>query len=280
MSIFKPDIRSLQEFTPQKSPVLSGNWRTLWAYRHLLLNLVRKDIRVRYMGAALGFAWSLANPLVITIMYLLVFTYLFPSNLPDYPLFIVTGMIHWMFFSQVITQSSDVLVANSGLVKKIYFPRLLIPTSTLCTNLTLWSGTLAIYLVLYTLILGGHFNWVQLLYPVYFALFLIVIWGLSLCLCTFYVRFRDLKHLVEVAIQVLFWGTPIVYSISHVPPIAKLILAISPVTEFILICQDLFYWRVAPTWHLTLALAAWAVVLGGVGTYFFERRVPHLIEEL
>ncbi|EQD65029.1 O-antigen ABC transporter, permease protein, partial [mine drainage metagenome] len=165
------------------------NWQTLWSYRHLVANLVRKDIRVRYMGAALGFAWSLANPLVITIMYLLVFTYVFPSNQPDYPLFMVTGMIHWTLFSQVTVQSSDLLVANSGLVKKIYFPRLLVPTANLLTNLTLWIGAFAIYLTLFAMVLGGHFAVIQLLYPLYLALFLVVVWGLSLFLCTLFVHF-------------------------------------------------------------------------------------------
>ncbi len=273
-------VGEIQEYTSRPMPLFSMSAKTLWSYRHLVLNLVRKDIRVRYMGAALGFAWSLANPLVITTMYLLVFTYVFPSSQPDYPLFMVTGMIHWTFFSQVTMQSSDLLVANSGLVKKIYFPRLLVPTANLLTNFTLWIGAFAIYITLFATLLGGRFTEIQLLYPFYLALFLVVVWGLSLFLCTLFVHFRDLKHLVEVMIQVLFWATPIVYPISRVPPIPKLILSLSPMTEFILICQDLFYWRVTPTWHLTIGLLAWALILGGGGVWLFERRVPHLIEEL
>ncbi len=185
--------------------------RRWWSYRDLLRNLVTKEIKVRYQGAALGFAWSLMNPLMIILMYLVIFTYVFPSNSPHYPLFMVVGIVHWNLFSLLAMQGSDILVSNAGLLKKIYFPRLLAPLSNLLVNLTLWFMALGILLVLY-LPLGGHWHLGLLLYPLYLLMFLGFTFGIMLVLSVLYVDFRDLKHLVEVFVQLLFWATPIIRS--------------------------------------------------------------------
>jgi len=251
----------------------------LWGYRDLVRNLVAKEVKVRYMGAWLGFAWSLANPLVVSLMYLVVFTYVFPSGQPHYALYLITGFIHWILFSNVAMQSPEILVQNSGLVKKIYFPRLLIPIASLFTNLVLWIGALAVYLAIFPL-LGGRFSVVQLAYPFYFALYLVFLWGLSLILSTLYVDFRDLKHLVEVAIQVLFWGTPIIYPLTRVPHELRYFILASPLAEFIQIFHALFYWNRLPSLELTLAFGLWAAVATILGVWMFQRQVTHLIERL
>ena len=154
---------------------------TLWDYRDLVRNLVAKDIKVRYIDAALGFAWALVNPLIITLMYLVIFTYIFPSGISHYPLYLVTGILHWMFFSQIITQSPELLVANASLIKKIYFPRILIPISNLLVNLVLWLFAFSVYLGFFPL-LGGRFTLALLIYPAYFLLFVLFTFGIGLIL--------------------------------------------------------------------------------------------------
>ena len=257
----------------------AGGVATLWRYRDLLRNLVAKEIKVRYMGAALGFAWSLANPIVLTLMYLVVFTYIFPSAQPHYALFLVTGVLHWTLFSQVVSQSCEILVQNSGLLKKIYFPRLLVPLSSVMVNLTLWSAALAVYLVFFS-ILGGHFSLVLLLYPFYIVCFFLFVWGLGMILATLYVDFRDIKHLVEVSLQVLFWATPIVYQISKVPERFRQIALISPLAEFTVIFQNIFYENHVPSATVTILFMIWTAVTLGVGLWLFNRRVPELVERL
>ncbi|HYW76127.1 MAG TPA: ABC transporter permease [Gammaproteobacteria bacterium] len=251
----------------------------LWGYRDLVRNLVAKEIKVKYMGAWLGFAWSLANPLVVSLMYLVVFTYVFPSRQPHFPLYMVTGIIHWFLFGDVAVQSPEILVQNAGLLKKIYFPRLLIPVASLLTNLVLWIGALAIYTGLFPF-MGGHFTAAQLAYPFYLVLYLVFLWGLSLILCTLYVDFRDLKHLVEVGIQVLFWATPIVYPLSRVPHKLYDVMMLSPMTEIIQIIHDLFYKGHLPSLRLTGMFVAWTIIVTAVGLWIFNRRAGELIERL
>ena len=252
---------------------------TVWKYRDLLWNLVAKEIKVRYMGAALGFAWSLANPIIVTSMYLVVFTYIFPSSQQHYALFLVTGILHWTLFTQVTSQSCEILVQNSGLLKKIYFPRLLVPLSSVMVNLTLWSAALLVYLVFFP-ILGGHFSWALLCYPFYVLCFFLFLWGLDMILATLYVDFRDIKHLVDVALQVLFWATPIVYEVSRIPERFRHIVLLSPLAEFTVVFQEIFYQNRVPSLVITVMFVAWTVVCLGSGLWLFSRRVPELVERL
>ena len=260
---------------PNPLAVLRG-W---WEYRDLLYNLVRKDIEVRYQGAALGFAWSLMNPLVVTAMYLFIFTYVLPSNQPHFALYLVTGVVHWTLFSNLVLQAPELLTANAGLLQKIRFPRLLVPASNLLLNLVLWAMALVVFFSLY-LPLGGQFNLILLAYPVYLLLFIGFSFGLMLVLSVLYVDFRDLKHLIEVAMQVLFWATPIVYSFDLIPAHLRLLFAASPLTEFTLIFQDLFWAGRLPSEHLTLAFAGWTLASLTLGLTVFYRRSAQLIERL
>lgn len=253
--------------------------RSWWRYRDLLRNLVVKDIKVRYMGASMGFAWSLMNPLITMLMYLFVFGYIFKSTLPHYPLYLITGILHWTFFSQVVVQSPDVLMNNSGLIKKILFPRLLVTLSTLMLNLVLWSMALVVFLLMYHW-LGGRLSWVLLLYPFYLVLFLLFTWGLSMTLSVLYVDYRDIKHLTEVLIQLLFWITPIAYSYAQIPERLRPLFAISPMTEFTLIFHALFWSNTVPTIRITAAFVVWSFASLSLGLWLFERRVPLLVERL
>ncbi|HDL86146.1 MAG TPA: ABC transporter permease [Candidatus Acetothermia bacterium] len=263
--------------TPVSNPI--AVLRGWWEYRDLLYNLVSKDIKVRYQGAALGFAWSLMNPLVVTAMYLFIFTYVMPSNQPHFALYLVTGIVHWTLFSNLVTQAPELLTANAGLLQKIRFPRLLVPASNLLLNLVLWAMALVVFFSLF-IPLGGHFKLVLLAYPAYLLLFIGFNFGLMLILSVLYVDFRDLKHLIEVVMQVLFWATPIIYDFKLIPAHLRLLFAASPLTEFTLIFQDLFWAGRLPSQHLTLAFIFWTLASLALGLTIFYRRSARLIERL
>jgi lipopolysaccharide transport system permease protein len=250
-----------------------------WEYRDLARNLVAKEITVRYQGAWLGFAWSLMNPLLITLMYLFVFTYVFRSDQTHNALYLVTGILHWTLFSTVIGQAPELLVSNSDLLKKIYFPRLLVPLSNLLVNFVLWLMALLIFVLLF-IPLGGQLHWGLLAYPFYLALFLGFNFGIVLTLCVLYVDFRDLKHIVEVVIQLLFWATPIIYPIHLVPARLQVAFMMSPLAEFIEIYHALFWAGRLPSGTLTLAFSAWTAVSLWLGLWLFLRRGARSVERL
>jgi lipopolysaccharide transport system permease protein len=251
----------------------------LWDYRDLVKNLVAKDIKVRYMDAALGFAWALVNPLVTTLMYLVIFTYIFPSGISNYSLYLVTGILHWMFFSQVITQSPELLVANASLIKKIYFPRVLVSISNLLVNLVLWLFAFSVYLGLFPL-LGGRFTLALLLYPAYLLLFVLFTFGIGLILSTLYVHFRDIKHIVDVFMQVLFWSAPILYPLDVIGEDVRSYMLISPLVEFTEIFHLIFYDGQLPPADLTFWFSAWTAAVVSVGLWVFYRWTPGLVEDL
>ena len=250
-----------------------------WAYRDLVRNLVVKDVKVRYMGATLGFAWSLVNPLFMILIYLFVFTLVFKPPLPNFPLYLVSGMIHWVFFSQTLSQSADVLVANANLLKKVRFPRAMVTIASVLTNLMLWLAALAVLLAVMPL-LGGHYSVALLTYPLYLALLVLFSWGLCLLVSSFYVEFRDIKHLIEVALQVMFWATPIVYSFDMLPPIVQQCLQWSPLTMFVTIFHRIFYDSAVPSWRLTAGFAGWALLAVLLGVLAFRSRIGRAVEEL
>lgn len=263
-----------------KALFIHGPFKRWWSYRDLVQNLVSKEIKIRYQGAVLGFAWSLMNPLMITLMYLVVFTYVFRSNLHHYALFMIVGILHWNLFALLVNQSSDLLVGNADLLKKIYFPRLLVPFSNLLVNAALWLMALGILLLLY-MPLGGTWHLGLLLYPFYFLLFLGFTFGIMLSLSILYVDFRDLKHLVEVFVQLLFWATPIIYPISRIhQPTIQTLVKISPFAEFSLIFQGLFWGNVLPSWKITASFFGWTVLSLAVGLSLFYRRGSQLVERL
>ena len=145
-------------------------------WRDLVLNLVMKEMKIRYMGAMLGFVWSLGNPLVVTLTYYVVFTYIMPNNQDRFALHLVTGVVHWMLLAQALSQSSEWLIGNSNLIRKMRFPHILLPLSCAITVLILWAGAMLIYAGLFAF-LGGVLTKAFLWYPIILISFIALVMG-------------------------------------------------------------------------------------------------------
>lgn len=253
--------------------------RPYWQYRDLVRNLVVKDLKVRYQGAALGFLWSLGNPLALILMYYFVFTHIFRSDLPHYILYLVIGVLHYNLFSQSIAQSCESLTGASGLIQKIYFPRILVPTSSLLFTLALWIIAILILVVLYPF-LGGVYHWGLLLYPLALTLYIIFIWGIVLTFSVLQVEFRDLKHLVEIALMFGFWFTPIGYDINVLKPATREIISFNPLTQFMDLFHALLYAGTLPGLNHVLIACGWTIATVTMGMILFHRKARHLVEDL
>ena len=264
--------------TPQSSVATSGFDR-YWQYRDLVRNLVAKDLKVRYQGAALGFLWSLGNPLALILLYDFVFTHVFRSDLPHYILYLVIGVLHYNLFAQSVSQSCESLTSASGLIQKIYFPRILVPTDSLLFTLALWIVAILILVVLYPF-LGGVYHWGLLLYPLALGLYLAFIWGIVLTFSVLQVELRDLKHLVEIALMFGFWFTPIGYDIDVLKPTTREIVSLNPLTQFMDLFHALLYAGSLPALSHVLIAAAWTVLTLTVGTILFRSKARHLVEDL
>lgn len=260
------------------SPPATGLAR-YWQYRDLVRNLVAKDLKVRYQGAALGFLWSLGNPLALIILYDIVFTHIFRTELRNYVLYLVIGVLHFNLFAMTVTQSCESLTGSAGLLQKIYFPRILIPAASLLFNLALWLVGIFVLVVLYPF-LGGVYHWGLLLYPAALLLYIAFIWGLVLTFSVLNVEFRDIKHLIEIAMMFLFWLTPIVYDPNTLRPDIRAVIDINPLTQFFDLFHAVLYQGVLPQWTNILAAGVWTLVSLVVGMTLFRRKARKLVEEL
>lgn len=258
---------------------INSYWRPYWKYRDLVRNLVIKDLKVRYQGAALGFMWSLGNPLAMILLYYFVFTHVFRSNLPNYILYLIIGVLHYNLFAQSISQGCDSLINSAGLIQKIYFPRILVPSSSLLVTVTLWLVAILILFILYPMI-GGIYHWGLLLYPLILALYLAFIWGIVLAFSVLQVEFRDLKHLVEIAVMFLFWFTPIGYDINVLSPFTRELISMNPLTQFMDLFHALLYAGTLPKLTHVLIAFAWTIGTVTVGMMLFQRKARHLVEDL
>lgn len=202
--------------------VVSADARTRAQRRvrwELLVGLVRKDLKVKYQGSVLGFLWSLANPLMLLIVYSFVFQVVLKNGIPKFGIFLLSGLLVWNLFSGSVAFATDAVVGNSGLVKKVRFPLNVLPLTPVGFNLVHF-GLQLLVLVVVMLIMGfTHFlGWGLLLAIPATAVALLLTVALSFLVAALNVRYRDTKHLVEVALMAGFWVNPIVYTLSQVQP--------------------------------------------------------------
>ena len=250
-----------------------------FAYADLVRNLVVKEIRIRYMGAWLGFAWSLANPLLTTLVYYVVFTFIMPTGQPRYALYIVAGVVHWGLLTQLVGRSGDWFIDNGALLRKMRFPHLLIPVANFLAGLSFWLVALTIFFALFPL-LEGQWHPAMLLYPFYLFVFLVLIAGLCLTLSVAQVFFRDTKHLAEVTLGILFWMTPIVYRTDGVPEAVVQVIRWNPVAPFFNCLHAMLYDGTWPGANDTWSAIGWAIASMSIGLLCYRAQADRLVERL
>lgn len=191
--------------------------RELWLYRELVRNLVVRDLKVRYRDSILGIAWSWLNPLLMMIVYSIFFTIALRDNsIPHYPVFLLCGLLPWNFSNDSILQATGSITGNAHLVKKVYFPREVLPISIVLSNLVNFFIALPIFFGL-ALISGAPLSWSAFLLPVTILIQVAFTTGLALLLATLNVFYRDAQHILSVIMLAWFFLTPVIYPIDTVP---------------------------------------------------------------
>lgn len=193
--------------------------RVLAAHREILLNLIRKELKVKYAASVFGAIWSLLNPLV----YLAVFWFVqrvLGAGIPKYPVYLLSGLLAWNLFSAALTSGARSVLDNANLVKKVAFPHEILPLSAVGVALVDFALQSAV-LFLFVLVSGYGLHVPELaLWPLAFLTLLVLTVGLSLWFSAMNVRYRDVGHLLNIGLLVWFWGTPIVYAGSQVQELA------------------------------------------------------------
>lgn len=243
-------------------------WRDLWRYRELLYTLAWRDISVHYKQTVIGIAWAVIRPLTTMIIFTMIFGRI--AKLPAdggvwYPLLVLAGMIPWLFFSAILSESSNSLVANGNLISKIYFPRMLVPLSSigvpivdLCVSLPLLAILMAYK--------GVPPPWQIVFAPLFLFLAVAAAVGFGLLLCALNVRFRDVRYVIPFILQFGLFLSPIGFSTSLVPEEWRLLFALNPMVLVI----DGMRWSLLGVgdpfagfgWLISLAVIAVSLIVG------------------
>ena len=256
-------------------PPLGVGLLNLLRYRELLRNLVLKDLKLKYRGSVLGFAWSLVNPLVMLVVYWLAFTYIIGVRRQGFVLFLLVGMLPWTFFATTVGMATGTIAEAGGLLKSVRFPRTVMPVATILFNLAQYLMTFGVLLPAMFIVFRVAPAWPMLAYPVFLLLLVLFTSGVALVVATASAYYRDVKHLVEVALQVLFWLTPVVYDLSDVPERMRLTILFSPISPFVTAMHEIFYHHAWPGPWVWVAALAWSlpVFVGGLAIFLsFEDR--------
>lgn len=228
----------------------------LWGFRDLIYNLVLRDLKVRYKNSALGILWSLLNPLLMMLVFTFVFKVLTNrSQMPAYSAFVLCGILAWNLFSASVIGGTGSIVTNAHLIKKVYFPREVLPIATVLSNLVNYLLALPVYFALATLLGRPPTAWVLLL-PAVLVVQLMFTLGISFLLATINVFYRDTQIVLQVVMLAWFFLTPIFYPISEMGrggwnifgmvlsnyDVQRLMRIVNPMASIIASYRDVLYW--------------------------------------
>lgn len=223
-------------------------FKELYNYRELLKTNVKKEIRGKYKGSALGILWSFINPLLTCLVYAIVFPYLMRVQQEHYLQYLIAGIIPWTFFTTVISQGILSVRVNAGIIKKVYFPREVLPISVALSGLVNFLISCVIIIV-FVLFGGMGISWHVILVPFIAIIQMLFSLGLIFALSAINIYIKDTEYIVNFIIQMLFYGTPIIYPLSVLdgaPAILKTLINLNPMTQFIQFYRDIFYYQQLP----------------------------------
>jgi len=272
----------------------------LWSSRELLWNLASREVRGQYKRTIFGQLWSLANPLVLMVIYTFIFGFIFKSNPPPgnpsgldiFALWLLCGLLPWTFLANVVNASASSLVANAGLIQKVSFSRAVLPLSQVGSNAYNWAFEMAVLLIAVSVVGGFVLPWLPLLLV---GMFLLAVFasGLGLLFAVANVYFRDTQYLLSIALQMWMYLTPIIYPMRLVrtesdkwggifgtPVTVAEIYNLNPMVHFVELFRALIYDNRFPSGANWMICIGWAVVTLVVGFAVFRRNERKLAEIL
>lgn len=264
--------------------------RELLLYRELLFNLVGRELKVKYKRSILGFLWSFINPLLTMLVFTFVFSMVLriapPVNregLASFPMLLLCALLPWNFFSASVGSGVGSIVMNSNLIRKVYFPKEVLPVSLALANLVNLFFEMSV-LAVFLLVLG--FNYV-LYWPwliIILLLLSVLTIGFALLFAVLNVYFRDVEHFVGIILMVWFYATPIIYPFSYIEqsgiPHLGTILKINPMTDLVLALRDVLYFGQSPDLVLLAYVALASVSVFAFSYWLFKRFEDNFAEEV
>ncbi len=284
---------------------LATRLRNLVERRELLTSLISSDIRIKYKGSALGLFWSMLSPAMTLGMYYMVFSFFLKNGIPNFVIYLFSGLVVWNMFQNAVNGATGVIVDRAGLVKKVSFPREILALSNV-GSAVIYFGIQLVVLAIFLLIFGHAPAWgFMWILPISFTALYLFTASVAIVMSAITVYLRDVKHLMEVALQLWFWLTPVVYSFENSlsAPLHRHGLSalyfLNPITLIVLTFQRVFYVsttvrsttshamiKILPTWpmstyfYLNVALLGIMVLLFLAAESIFGRLEGNFESEL
>ena len=262
-------------------------FRKIYNYRELLKTNVKKEIRGRYKNSILGVMWSFLNPLLQLLVYSVIFGALLTGGdsaedkyyQATYYIYVCVALIPWTYFTSAITQAAFTVIGNGDIIKKVYFPREILPISVVTSGAVNFMIS-TIIILLFVIFSQVGLSWYILLYPFILLIQYILLLGIAFIVSSITVYFRDLEHIIGIVLMAAFYGTPIVYKLEQLPQQLQIIMQLNPMTHLINAYRDIFYYHQMPNMKVLGILLALSLILAVVGYFIFKKLQKGFAEEL
>ena len=239
-------------------------------YAHLIVELVKRDLKLKYRRSFLGYFWSLLNPLMMMTVMMIVFSYMFRFDIENYPLYLICGQTIFNFFNESTNRAMYSLLENSALLKKVYVPKCVFPLARVFSSFTTMTlSLLAVLIVMVFTRVRFHFSMLLFFVPLVFLLFFAS--GVGMILSGLAVKFQDVTHLYSVLVMILMYATPIFYPIEAVPESVARFIRLNPLYVIITLFRELMLFGRIPALGSWLYAALAALVMFTIGAALFDR---------
>lgn len=258
-------------------------FKDLYNYRELLKSNVKKEIRGKYKGSFLGILWSFVSPLLMTLVYAIVFPFLMRgSGYEHYTTFLIIGILPWTWFTTSIAQGTYTIIGNGSIIKKVYFPREILPISVVTSGLVNFLISCVIMFI-FVLCSGIGFSINVLFLPLVILAQYLLTLGIIFITSAINVYIRDLEYIINFIIQMLFYGTPILYSVDmfeNAPIWLSILVKLNPIGVIITSYRDILYWKNIPHINSLLMVIGCSLLLCVLGIIIFRKLSKGFAEEI
>lgn len=255
-------------------------FKELYNYRQLLKSNIKKDIRGKYKGSFLGVLWSFVNPLLMTLVYAIVFPYILKNTGDHYVTYLVVGILPWNFFTTIISQGTFCILANAGIIKKVYFPREILPISITTSgliNFLISCPIIFIFLIASGIGFSVQILWLPLIILTQYLLSL----GIVFITSAINVYIRDAEYIINFIINMLFYATPILYNATtFAGSKIEWIIKLNPLATIISCYRDVLFYQSMPHIKSLLVVLLISVILVWIGYKIFKRLERGFAEEV
>lgn len=254
--------------------------RNIYAYKDMIYSLVRRELRGRYKGSVLGFLWTYINPLCQVIVYSMVFSVIFRVNIDKFYLYLIIGMMPWTFFNTSVQGGSTCIRAQSDMVKKIYFPREVIPISYVTSAFV--NMLLSFIIVFFAVLISRYwFNFKALIFlPLIIIFEYMLALGIAFIVSAITVYFRDLEQIMGVVMMAWIYVTPIMYNMDYVPEQYRKLVVLNPMTPIVEVYHQILYYRIIPTTNYLLLAFIESIIVLILGFVIFAKMDRNFAEEM